>query len=117
MGVGSEKKKHILSVKASFKIKHILDPRALEFARGRSINLALSNRARRALQKVEIEERILKCGIPMKGRYIHNISGNNKSILYDPRTKQVYICIIINDNCFTHIQLFYSASIRFRGTI
>ncbi|KAF2903972.1 hypothetical protein ILUMI_02207 [Ignelater luminosus] len=64
------------------------DPRATEFARGRSINLALSNRARRALQEVGIEERILKCGIAMKGRYIHNINGKNKSILYDPRTRQ-----------------------------
>ncbi|KAF2903971.1 hypothetical protein ILUMI_02206 [Ignelater luminosus] len=64
------------------------DPRVTQFARGRSINLALSNRARKALQKVGIEKKILACGVPMKGRFIHNLNNKNKSLEFDPRTKQ-----------------------------
>lgn len=69
----------------------VTDPRIVQFARGRSINLALSNRARKALQKVGIERKILKSGVPIKGRFIHNLNGKNKSLEFDPRTKQVHL--------------------------
>lgn len=69
--------------------KIILDPRSSSFVGGRSINLALSNRGRRALREVGLEEEIISSGVSMKGRLIHTTSGYQKSILYDGRTSQV----------------------------
>lgn len=43
---------------------------------GRSINLALSSRGLKALDKVGLKETILKECIPMKGRMIHPLGGN-----------------------------------------
>lgn len=56
--------------------------------KGRSINLAMSNRARRSLRAVGLEEEILKCAIPMEGRLLHGLSGGTKSVKYDNRTQQ-----------------------------
>ncbi|MFT5165538.1 MAG: kynurenine 3-monooxygenase [Saprospiraceae bacterium] len=44
---------------------------------GRSINLALSSRGLKALEKVGIKEQILKECIPMKGRMIHPVEGES----------------------------------------
>jgi kynurenine 3-monooxygenase len=44
---------------------------------GRSINLALSDRGIKALTEVGIAEEVLKIGIPMHGRSIHNLDGSN----------------------------------------
>lgn len=71
----------------------ITDIRTAKMARGRSINLAMSNRARRSLRAVGLEKQILKCAIPMKGRYLHSTSGKTKSFAYDSRTNQVNILI------------------------
>ncbi|MFM9840476.1 MAG: FAD-dependent oxidoreductase [Cyclobacteriaceae bacterium] len=43
---------------------------------GRSINLALSNRGIRALEKVGLAEEIKNEAIPMHGRMIHDVRGN-----------------------------------------
>ncbi|MBS1681012.1 MAG: FAD-dependent monooxygenase [Bacteroidetes bacterium] len=43
--------------------------------RGRSINLALSNRGIRALEEVELAEELKKVAIPMHGRTMHNRQG------------------------------------------
>ena len=43
---------------------------------GRSINLALSSRGLLALEKAGIKEEILTACIPMKGRMVHTIDGN-----------------------------------------
>ena len=51
------------------------DPRTQSFAGGRSINLALSNRGWKALDKAGIAEEIKKQAIPMKGRMMHSIDG------------------------------------------
>src|SRR5262245_4478132 len=45
-------------------------------ARGRSINLALSDRGIKALEEVGVMENIRKIAIPMHGRYIHNNDGS-----------------------------------------
>lgn len=42
---------------------------------GRSINLALSTRGRKALRKAGIEEKIVSQCIPMKGRMMHDVDG------------------------------------------
>jgi len=54
---------------------------------GRSINLALSNRGLMALEKVGLKERILKTCIPMHGRLIHPIEGDNFLSPYSGRSE------------------------------
>jgi len=55
---------------------------------GRSINLALSMRGRRALRDVGLEDTVLANALPMRGRMLHDIKGNTKPTLYDPVGKQ-----------------------------
>lgn len=60
------------------------DIRKSEIIVGRSINLALSTRGRKALRDVGLEEVVLQNCIPMKGRMLHNQKGNLKEVIYDP---------------------------------
>ncbi|MEQ9616985.1 MAG: NAD(P)/FAD-dependent oxidoreductase [Phycisphaerales bacterium] len=48
------------------------DPRAKGFIGGRSINLALSTRGITALKRADLEARVLKDAIPMRGRMMHS---------------------------------------------
>lgn len=64
------------------------DPRTEKLSQGRSINLAISHRGRKALRSINLEDIVLRNAIPMKGRLLHNLNGNQKSILYDPNGKQ-----------------------------
>lgn len=57
--------------------------------RGRSINLALSHRGRKALRELGLEEKILEASVPMRGRLLHNVDGKQTSVPYDPVGKQV----------------------------
>ena len=59
------------------------DPRAGNFVGGRSINLALSTRGIHALQQLGIAEEVLRHAIPMRGRMIHDKSGNLHFVPYD----------------------------------
>lgn len=56
---------------------------------GRSINLALSARGRKALAEVDLEDALLAHGIPMRGRMLHNQQGQTTIVPYDSVTKQV----------------------------
>lgn len=47
------------------------DLRKVDAGGGRSINLALSDRGRKALRAVGLEERIMEMGISMEGRMVH----------------------------------------------
>lgn len=67
----------------------ISDIRKTKFNRGRSINLALSHRGRKALRLVGLESDVLKSAIPMKGRLLHTENGKTTSIPYDPVSNQV----------------------------
>src|SRR5690625_4881687 len=51
------------------------DPRGGAAERGRSINLALSERGLNALRQIGLEERVLANTLPMHGRMIHPVSG------------------------------------------
>ncbi|MBO9632100.1 MAG: FAD-dependent monooxygenase [Chitinophagaceae bacterium] len=53
------------------------DMRKEKVAAGRSINLALSDRGLKALEKVGLADAIREISIPMHGRYIHNIDGSS----------------------------------------
>ncbi|XP_050510664.1 kynurenine 3-monooxygenase isoform X1 [Diabrotica virgifera virgifera] len=84
--------------------------------RGRSINLALSHRGRNALRSVGLEEEILQAAIPMEGRLLHSISGELKSVLYDPSCNQCIFSVGRNHlnkklleatQKFSNIELFF----------
>jgi kynurenine 3-monooxygenase len=59
------------------------DPRAGNFVGGRSINLALSTRGIHALEQLGIAEEVLRDAIPMRGRMIHEKSGELHFAPYD----------------------------------
>jgi kynurenine 3-monooxygenase len=59
------------------------DPRAGNFVGGRSINLALSTRGIHALEKLGIAGEVLQHAIPMRGRMIHDKSGDLHFSPYD----------------------------------
>lgn len=59
------------------------DPRAGNFVGGRSINLALSTRGIHALQQLGIADEVMQHAIPMRGRMIHDKSGNLHFAPYD----------------------------------
>ena len=56
---------------------------------GRSINLALSERGRDALRYVGLEEEVIKNGIPMYARMIHDTNGRRRPISYGVAKEQV----------------------------
>ncbi|MFD2416249.1 FAD-dependent oxidoreductase [Amycolatopsis pigmentata] len=51
------------------------DPRAGTPERGRSINLALSERGLNALRRVQLDKEVLADALPMRGRMIHPVAG------------------------------------------
>ena len=59
------------------------DPRAGNFVGGRSINLALSTRGIHALEQLDLAEEVLQHAIPMRGRMIHEKSGELHFAPYD----------------------------------
>lgn len=52
------------------------DIRKADISAGKSINLALSNRGWKALDKVGVGDEIRKIAIPMYGRIMHDLEGN-----------------------------------------
>lgn len=58
------------------------DIRTQKVVHGRSINLALSVRGREALNSVGLEEAIIKHGVPMYARMIHDLDGQRRPIPY-----------------------------------
>jgi kynurenine 3-monooxygenase len=59
------------------------DPREGNIVGGRSINLALSTRGIHALEQIGIAHEVLRHAIPMRGRMIHDRSGNLHFSPYD----------------------------------
>jgi kynurenine 3-monooxygenase len=51
------------------------DPRTGQAERGRSINLAVSERGLDALRRIGLEERVMADALPMRGRMIHPAGG------------------------------------------
>ena len=51
------------------------DPRGGQPERGRSINLAISERGLDALRRIGLEDRVMTDALPMRGRMIHPVSG------------------------------------------
>ncbi|HSH37856.1 MAG TPA: NAD(P)/FAD-dependent oxidoreductase, partial [Chthoniobacterales bacterium] len=59
------------------------DPHAGNFVGGRSINLALSSRGIHALEQLGIADEVMQHAIPMRGRMIHDNSGELHFTPYD----------------------------------
>lgn len=68
-----------------------LDIRRSDLVQGRSINLALSVRGRKALAEVGLEDKLMQHAIPMRGRMLHDLKGRTQFVPYDPNTNQVNI--------------------------
>ncbi|MFM7399624.1 MAG: FAD-dependent oxidoreductase [Bacteroidota bacterium] len=66
------------------------DMRTAGYKGGRSINLAMSERGWRAVEKAGIRDKIEKVAIPMPGRMIHNISGQNAFQPYGKENEAIY---------------------------
>ncbi|ELW70930.1 Kynurenine 3-monooxygenase [Tupaia chinensis] len=94
---------------------NVLDIRVAEFARGRSINLALSYRGRQALKAIGLEDQIVSQGIPMRARMIHSLSGKKSAIPYG--TKSQYILSIsrenLNKDLLTAVEKYPNAKVHF----
>lgn len=59
------------------------DPRTQDYVKGKSINLALSERGRAALRSLGLERQILdKFSIRMNARLIHDLNGKRRAIPY-----------------------------------
>ncbi|XP_005608001.1 kynurenine 3-monooxygenase isoform X1 [Equus przewalskii] len=91
------------------------DIRVAEFARGRSINLALSYRGRQALKAIGLEDQIVSRGVPMRARMIHSLSGKKSAIPYG--TKSQYILSIsrenLNKDLLTEVEKYPNAKVHF----
>jgi kynurenine 3-monooxygenase len=66
------------------------DMRIAQAERGRSINLALSERGWLALERVGIREQIEKVAIPMKGRMVHAVDGTQSFQPYGKEGQAIY---------------------------
>jgi len=66
------------------------DVRKSGFVGGRSINLAMSTRGWKALEKVGIADQIRERAIPMKGRVMHDKNGKTKFQAYGKEGQAIY---------------------------
>lgn len=69
------------------------DPRVTSEERGRSINLALAARGIRALEHAGVMRRVRELIIPMRGRMLHELSGNVSLLPYGQREDEVIYSI------------------------
>jgi kynurenine 3-monooxygenase len=61
------------------------DMRSEKVSAGRSINLALSNRGISALKEIGLDEYMLAEAVPMYGRMLHDVYGNQRILAYSGR--------------------------------
>lgn len=66
------------------------DPRQKGYLGGRSINLALSDRGWRALDKAGISQKIKEIAIPMRGRMMHDTQGKLTFQPYGKEEQAIY---------------------------
>ena len=66
------------------------DIRDATIVRGRSINLAVSERGLTALNEVDLKEKVLSHAVPMRGRIMHSVSGD---LTFQPYSKNPDECI------------------------
>src|SRR4030081_3740400 len=92
------------------------DPREGNIVGGRSINLALSTRGIHALEQLGIADEVLRHAIPMRGRMIHDKSGDLHFAPYD-RDPNKYINSIgrapLNTTVIEAAQRYPNVRVRF----
>lgn len=66
------------------------DMRTADFVGGRSINLAMSDRGWKAIEKAGILQNIRSVAIPMAGRMIHNVTGDLAFQSYGTDEEAIY---------------------------
>lgn len=92
------------------------DMRSGKYQGGRSINLALSTRGIRGLERVGLDKEVLEIGIPMTGRMMHDIAGNLKYQPYGKEGQAIYsvsrsalnIKLLKLANQYPSIQMFFN---------
>lgn len=106
-----------------------LDIRRSDLVQGRSINLALSVRGRKALAEVGLEDKLMQHAIPMRGRMLHDLKGRTQFVPYDPNNNQVNICSVkrlltlairfgnITNTLCSHLQCIYSVGRKYLNEI
>jgi kynurenine 3-monooxygenase len=65
------------------------DMRKHDISAGRSINLVVTDRGLEALDKVGLKDRVLEIAIPMKGRMLHDLEGNETFVPYGQKEGEV----------------------------
>ncbi len=91
------------------------DPRTKGYVGGRSINLALSDRGWKALERAGIKESIQQIAIPMYGRTIHSEKGDityqpygkNDQAIYSVSRGELNIQLIKEASKYKNIQFFF----------
>ncbi|CAF3958436.1 unnamed protein product, partial [Rotaria sp. Silwood1] len=69
------------------------DIRTQKVVKGRSINLALSRRGRDALAYIDCEDAIVRKGISMRGRMLHDLNCQTQAVPYSIDPKHEIISI------------------------
>ena len=94
------------------------DLRRTEISAGRSINLALSHRGLRALERAGLRERMLTQALPMLGRRVHPLNGEEFTAPYG-RDSSLYINSIsrggLNAELLDWAESFENTRLHFRS--
>lgn len=94
------------------------DPRLYGMEEGRSINLALSHRGLRALERLGLQDAVAPLMIPMRGRMIHDMAGETHLLPYSTKADE-YINSIsrldLNVALVNHAEAYPNVKIHFRA--
>lgn len=93
------------------------DMRKEKISAGRSINMAVSDRGWKALNKVGLEIEIKKMAIPMRGRMIHDINGNTNLQPYGKEGQAIYSISRqgLNQELLTHAESYNNVNLQFNA--
>ena len=95
----------------------IRDPRRKSSASGRSINLAIGERGRHALQQVGLLESVDKFTIPMRGRMLHDPDGkltlqpygkDDSEVIYSAHRARLNMLLLDAAENTGHVHLFFN---------
>lgn len=96
------------------------DIRDAKLVAGRSINLALSDRGWKALKGAGISDEIEKIAIPMKGRMVHDVEGNQSFQPYGFDDQAIYSVsrgelnkqLLIKADEYPNVQFFFNQQVK-----
>lgn len=96
------------------------DIRDAKLVAGRSINLSLSDRGWKALKGAGISDEIKKIAIPMKGRMVHDVEGNQSFQPYGFDDQAIYSVsrgelnkqLLIKADEYPNVQFFFNQQVK-----